>query len=76
MYHDRKIAAEAMTAIGSGDGNDGPLFAPGKRVFPQSVSGTYRTIKWIVLAVTLGIYYALPFVRWDPRAERAGVRRC
>jgi cytochrome c oxidase accessory protein FixG len=65
VYHDGKIAAKAMTAIGSGDGDDGPLYAPGKRVFPQSVSGTYRTIKWIVLAVTLGIYYALPFVRWD-----------
>ncbi len=31
----------------------------------SSVKGTYRTIKWIVLLVTLGIYYGLPFVRWD-----------
>jgi cytochrome c oxidase accessory protein FixG len=44
---------------------EGPLYAPSKRVFPQSVKGTYRRIKWIVLAVTLGIYYLLPFVRWD-----------
>jgi cytochrome c oxidase accessory protein FixG len=29
------------------------------------VRGQFRTIKWIVLAVTLGIYYLLPFVRWD-----------
>ena len=27
--------------------------------------GTYRNIKWAVLVVTLGIYYLLPFVRWD-----------
>ena len=45
--------------------SDGPLYAPAKKVYPQSVSGTYRRIKWAVLFVTLGIYYFLPFVRWD-----------
>jgi cytochrome c oxidase accessory protein FixG len=42
-----------------------PLYAPRKKIFPQAVTGRFRTIKWIVLAVTLGIYYFLPFVRWD-----------
>ena len=42
-----------------------PLYAPRRQIYPQSVSGTYRRIKWIVLCVTLGIYYLLPFVRWD-----------
>ncbi len=27
--------------------------------------GTFRRIKWAVLFVTLGIYYGLPFLRWD-----------
>ena len=33
-----------------------------------------RRIKWIVLFITLGIYYALPFVRWDrgPNAPEPG----
>lgn len=44
---------------------DGPLFAARRKIYPQKVSGTYRRIKWIVLFVTLGIYYFLPFVRWD-----------
>ncbi len=44
---------------------DIPLFAPSPKVYPQQVSGTYRRIKWAVLFVTLGIYYLLPFVRWD-----------
>jgi cytochrome c oxidase accessory protein FixG len=44
---------------------DGPLYAPAKKVYPQSVSGRYRTIKWAVLILCLGIYYILPFVRWD-----------
>lgn len=46
-------------------GDDAPLYAPRKQIYPQAVNGRYRTIKWIVLAVTLGIYYLLPFIRWD-----------
>jgi cytochrome c oxidase accessory protein FixG len=42
-----------------------PLYQPQQKIYPQSVSGRFRTIKWIVLLVTLGIYYGLPFVRWD-----------
>ena len=42
-----------------------PLYAARRKVYPQRVSGTYRRIKWVVLAVTLGVYYLLPFVRWD-----------
>jgi cytochrome c oxidase accessory protein FixG len=44
---------------------DGPLYAARKQVYPQSVSGTFRNIKWALMAVCLGVYYLLPFVRWD-----------
>jgi cytochrome c oxidase accessory protein FixG len=44
---------------------EGPLYAPRKQVYPQSVSGTFRNIKWALMAVCLGVYYLLPFVRWD-----------
>ncbi len=42
-----------------------PFFAPSPKVYPQQVSGRFRRIKWVILFVTLGIYYFLPFVRWD-----------
>ena len=42
-----------------------PLFEAHRKLYPQAVQGMFRRIKWIVLAVTLGIYYLLPFVRWD-----------
>ncbi len=42
-----------------------PLYAPRRKIYPQSAHGTFRRIKWAVLFVTLGIYYLLPFVRWD-----------
>jgi cytochrome c oxidase accessory protein FixG len=45
--------------------DDLPLYAPRRKIYPQSVHGTFRNIKWAVLVVTLGIYYLLPFVRWD-----------
>jgi cytochrome c oxidase accessory protein FixG len=54
-------AAHSLTE----DDADGPLYAASKKVYPQSVSGVYRRIKWILPCVTLGIYYILPFLRWD-----------
>ncbi|WP_127089967.1 cytochrome c oxidase accessory protein CcoG [Aquabacter cavernae] len=42
-----------------------PLYVARRQIYPQSVHGTFRRIKWIILAITLGIYYLLPFVRWD-----------
>src|SRR5688572_11396631 len=44
---------------------DAPLYEARRKIYPQSVSGTYRRIKWALLAICLGIYYLLPFVRWD-----------
>lgn len=35
------------------------------RVVPQSVSGRMRRIKWVLLVLTLSIYYIAPFLRWD-----------
>ncbi len=42
-----------------------PLYASSKAIYPQSVEGRYRRIKWAILFVALGVYYFLPFVRWD-----------
>ena len=42
-----------------------PLYAARKKVYPQSVRGTFRSIKWTFMALALGVYYLLPFVRWD-----------
>ena len=49
--------------------DDIPLYAPRRNIYPQSVHGTFRKIKWAVLVITLGIYYLLPFVRWDRGAN-------
>lgn len=42
-----------------------PLYAARKKIFPQRAKGTFRRFKWIVMAITLGIYYITPWLRWD-----------
>jgi cytochrome c oxidase accessory protein FixG len=41
------------------------LYAGRVKVYPKEAHGRFRTIKWIVMAVTLGIYYVFPWIRWD-----------
>ncbi len=54
---------------------DEPLYTARAKIYPQRVSGTFRRVKWVVLIVTLGVYYLLPFVRWDrgPNAPNQAV---
>jgi cytochrome c oxidase accessory protein FixG len=40
-------------------------FAKEPKVYPKRTWGRYRKIKWLVMAITLGIYYLAPFLRWD-----------
>ena len=41
------------------------LYAAREPIFPRRVSGRFRTLKWVLMAVTLGIYYITPWIRWD-----------
>ena len=44
--------------------SDRPLYAARQKVYPKLAGGRFRALKWAVMAVTLGIYYALPWLRW------------
>ncbi len=43
---------------------DRSLYAGRQKVYPKLAHGRFRATKWLVMAVTLGIYYALPWLRW------------
>ncbi len=43
---------------------DRSLYAGREKVYPKLAHGRFRTVKWLVMALTLGIYYALPWMRW------------
>ena len=44
-------------------------FSKQEKIYPRSVKGRYRTLRWAAMAVLLGIYYAVPWIRWDRGAH-------
>ena len=46
------------------------LYAKRKQIYPKLAHGKFRSVKWLVMAVTLGVYYLLPWIRW-PRGAGA-----
>ena len=43
---------------------DRDLYAARQKIYPKLAHGRFRATKWLVMAVTLGIYYVLPWLRW------------
>ena len=41
------------------------LYAAREPIFPRRVYGKFRNLKWVIMIVTLGIYYVTPWIRWD-----------
>ncbi len=42
-----------------------PLYASRVQIHPKAVKGFFRRIKWAALLVLLGLYYIVPWIRWD-----------
>ena len=42
-----------------------PLYQSAKTVHNKRIDGPFRRFKWLVMLVTLGIYYGTPWIRWD-----------
>lgn len=40
------------------------LYEARKKIFPKRASGSFRRLKWWIMAITLGIYYLTPWLRW------------
>ena len=59
-----RLEAEAVNSAGRRS-----LYAARIKIHPKSVEGTFRGLKWIILMVTLGIYYAAPWLRWSRPGE-------
>jgi cytochrome c oxidase accessory protein FixG len=50
--------------MSSTDSNES-LYAAREPIFPKRVKGNFRTLKWGIMIFTLGIYYLMPWIRWD-----------
>ena len=56
-----------MNKVGKASANEGrqSLYASHVTVYPRSVHGPARNVKWGVLIVCLTVYYVLPWLRWN-----------
>jgi hypothetical protein len=50
------------------------LYAARQKVHPKRASGWFRSLKWWIMAITLGIYYVTPWLRWDRVASMRRTR--
>ncbi|MGB7203952.1 MAG: cytochrome c oxidase accessory protein CcoG, partial [Anderseniella sp.] len=41
------------------------LYAARQKIHPKRANGSFRSFKWLIMLVTLGIYYITPWLRWD-----------
>jgi cytochrome c oxidase accessory protein FixG len=57
--------AAASDPLAFDDSNTGSFYASRPKVYPRAVDGLYRRIKWAFLVVLLGLYYTVPWLRWD-----------
>ena len=42
-----------------------PLYEARRSIFPRSVKGRFRTVKWAILLLAYGVYFLLPWMRWE-----------
>ncbi len=70
---DRREDPRAEPSIGAENAGVKPVnrkadrdhYAIRQKVYPKLATGTFRNIKWLVMLIALGIYYVLPWLRWD-----------
>ena len=42
-----------------------PLYVTRIKVYPRAIKGLWRRVKWAAVIFLLGLYYAVPWLRWD-----------
>ena len=62
---DTTSKAEDVDVLSRKQQKEQKLYAGGVKVYPMQVQGFFRKFKWWILGVLLGIYYIVPWIRWD-----------
>ena len=55
------VAAQATRV----DAGTEPLYQARVPIYPRSVRGRFRNIKWAILGLAYGVYFLLPWLRWE-----------
>ncbi len=70
MANHALIEKQPVEAINTGAKAKGASFyAARTKIFPKRAEGQFRRLKWLIMLVTLGIYYVTPWLRWDRGAN-------
>lgn len=56
--------AKAVNAV-----DERELYKKREPIYPKLAHGKFRFVKWVVMVVTLAVYYIVPFLRWDRGAD-------
>ena len=56
---------EAHDAVAVNAAHSRELYKKREPIYPKLVHGKFRLGKWVFMALALGVYYILPFLRWD-----------
>ena len=70
--NDAVMAAEGVArsdAQASNSAANRKLYKSRVPIYPKEADGRYRSLKWAMMAITLSIYYLVPWLRWDRGAE-------
>jgi len=68
---DRKSSEMAADGVARSDAaatnsaSSRKLYKSRVRIHPREADGHYRTMKWAMMAITLSIYYLVPWLRWS-----------
>ncbi len=65
-----QVDREAVEAVNKAENR--PLYQARIKIHPKDVWGTFRRLKWALVAILLGIYYIAPFLRWTRPGEAPG----
>ena len=63
-----QVTLNMHPSAGSGGPTPPPpkdLYAARQQIYPKLAHGKFRSVKWVVMAVTLAVYYLLPWLRWE-----------
>ncbi len=63
----KKVAPgiEQSLAKASSPSTPQSLYVKREKLYPKKAKGMFRNLRWLALFVLLGIYYFVPWIRWD-----------
>jgi len=62
--NDQEDRQKAVTVVSTDDGLEHALYTQRESIYPRAVHGVFATWRTIMVALTLGVYYFLPWINW------------